>query len=235
MTVLTDLLAAVRTGRVEVVDLTAPLHSGRRSCSCRRRSPTPRRSRSTRSAGTTSAARPGTGTTSPPASTPAPTSTRRCTGSPARTARTSPRCRPPRLVAPAAVLDLTARGAQRPRLPARGRAHPGLGGRARPAARRRLAAATAPAGTRARRRPGGVPQRQRDRPAHARHLGRVRALAGRAGPDHRRRGGDGRHRRRARRTPSTRAFPCHSFLLGAGKYGLTQLQNLAGCRPPARW
>jgi kynurenine formamidase len=23
------------------------------------------------------------------------------------------------------------------------------------------------------------------------------------------------------------AFPCHSFLLGAGKYGLTQLQNLA--------
>ena len=24
-----------------------------------------------------------------------------------------------------------------------------------------------------------------------------------------------------------RAFPCHSFLLGAGKYGLTQLQNLA--------
>ena len=22
-------------------------------------------------------------------------------------------------------------------------------------------------------------------------------------------------------------FPCHSFLLGAGKYGLTQLQNLA--------
>ena len=23
------------------------------------------------------------------------------------------------------------------------------------------------------------------------------------------------------------AFPCHQFLLGAGKYGLTQLQNLA--------
>jgi kynurenine formamidase len=23
------------------------------------------------------------------------------------------------------------------------------------------------------------------------------------------------------------AFPCHSYLLGAGKYGLTQLQNLA--------
>ena len=23
------------------------------------------------------------------------------------------------------------------------------------------------------------------------------------------------------------AFPCHSFLMGSGKYGLTQLQNLA--------
>jgi len=27
------------------------------------------------------------------------------------------------------------------------------------------------------------------------------------------------------------AFPCHSFLLGAGKYGLTQLQNLAALPP----
>ena len=26
-------------------------------------------------------------------------------------------------------------------------------------------------------------------------------------------------------------FPCHSFLLGAGKYGLTQLQNLAQLPP----
>jgi len=26
-------------------------------------------------------------------------------------------------------------------------------------------------------------------------------------------------------------FPCHSFLLGAGKYGLTQLQNLASLPP----
>ena len=31
----------------------------------------------------------------------------------------------------------------------------------------------------------------------------------------------------APRTRSTRPFPCHQFLLGAGKYGLTQLQNLA--------
>ena len=27
------------------------------------------------------------------------------------------------------------------------------------------------------------------------------------------------------------AFPCHSFLMGSGKYGLTQLQNL-GSLPP---
>ena len=27
------------------------------------------------------------------------------------------------------------------------------------------------------------------------------------------------------------AFPCHSFLLGAGKYGLTQLRNLAALPP----
>ena len=27
------------------------------------------------------------------------------------------------------------------------------------------------------------------------------------------------------------AFPCHSYLLGAGKYGLTQLQNLAALPP----
>jgi len=27
------------------------------------------------------------------------------------------------------------------------------------------------------------------------------------------------------------AFPCHSFLMGSGKYGLTQLQNLASLPP----
>jgi kynurenine formamidase len=27
------------------------------------------------------------------------------------------------------------------------------------------------------------------------------------------------------------AFPCHSFLMGSGKYGLTQLQNLAALPP----
>ena len=44
----------------------------------------------------------------------------------------------------------------------------------------------------------GVPQRRRDRPAHAGHLRRVRAVAGRGGAGHRRRRGDGRHRRRRR-------------------------------------
>ena len=29
-------------------------------------------------------------------------------------------------------------------------------------------------------------------------------------------------------------FPVHNFLLGAGKYGLTQLANLAELPPPAR-
>ena len=72
-----------------------------------------------------------------------------------------------------------------------------------------------------------LPQRRRDRPAHARHLGRP----ARAGwPRRRRSSASGVE------TVGTDAgaahsfdppFPCHSFLLGAGKYGLTQLQNLA--------
>ena len=96
MPVLADLLDALRTGRVEVVDLTAPLHSGTPSCSCRppfaqRLAVRADRDQPLRRA----RARPGTGTTSTPASTPAPTSTRPSTGSPARTATTSPRCRRP--------------------------------------------------------------------------------------------------------------------------------------------
>jgi kynurenine formamidase len=39
------------------------------------------------------------------------------------------------------------------------------------------------------------------------------------------RGGDGRHDAGAA-AGFAPPFPCHSFLLGAGKYGLTQLQNL---------
>ena len=48
------------------------------------------------------------------------------------------------------------------------------------------------------RRPGRLPERRRDRPAHAGHLGRVRAVARRGVAGHRPRGGDRRHRRRRR-------------------------------------
>ena len=94
MPVLDALISAIRAATIEVIDLTARLDSSTpvirlpepfgntESVRAARDQPV-RRAR----------ARRGTGTTSPPASTPAPTSTRRCTGSPAGTARTSPRCR----------------------------------------------------------------------------------------------------------------------------------------------
>jgi kynurenine formamidase len=77
------------------------------------------------------------------------------------------------------------------------------------------------------RRPAGLPQRERDRAAHPWHLGRVRPLA--------RRGVAGVPASASRPSAPTPArphsfdppFPCHSFLLGAGKLGLTQLQNVA--------
>ena len=111
MSVLSDLVAALATGAVEVVDLTAPLSARpRRSSSCppefgqtapfaleeisRVRRPR---------------ARPGTGTTSPPASTPAPTSTRPSTGSPGRDGDDVASVPAGRLVAPAAVLDVADR------------------------------------------------------------------------------------------------------------------------------
>ena len=62
-------------------------------------------------------------------------------------------------------------GRRGPRLPARGRARRGVGGDARPAARRRLAALPhrlgRPVGL-----PAGLPERRRHRPAHARRLAR---------------------------------------------------------------
>ena len=141
MPVLADLLDALRTGRVEVVDLTAPLHSGTpilqlpppfaNTVAVRARGDQPLRRARPRLVLERHLT---------PASTPAPTSTRRCTGSPAGTARTSSQVPAAKLVAPAAVLDFSARGREGPRLPAGGRARPRLGGRARPAARRRLAA-----------------------------------------------------------------------------------------------
>ena len=192
----------------------------------RRRSPTPCRSRCARSAATTTAARPGTGTTSPPASTPAPTSTRRCTGSPGGTAWTSPRSRRASLIAPAVVLDFSAQAAADPDFLLEVEHIKQWEARARPAARAGLAAVPHRLG-RPLGQPAGVPERQRDRPAHAGRLGGVRALAGAGGA------GDGhRASRRWAPTPVTAhsfdpPFPCHSALLGAGKYGLTQLQNLA--------
>ncbi len=70
-----------------------------------------------------------------------------------------------------------------------------LGGRARPAARRRLAALPHRLG-RPLRGPDGLPERRRDRPAHPGHLRRVRAMAGRGVAGDRDRRRDRRHRRR---------------------------------------
>ena len=80
-------------------------------------------------------------------------------------------------------------------------------------------------------RPGGVPQRRRDRPAHA----RASRSSARAGWPRRPRSSASAWRPSAP-TPGAAhcfdpPFPCHSFLLGAGKYGLTQLRNLARLPP----
>ena len=115
-------------------------------------------------------------------------------------------------------------GDRRRRLPARGRGHPALGAAARTVAGRRLAALPHRLG-RPLRRPGGLPERRRRRPAHAGHLRRMRSMD--------RRGVTGHRRRRPRPSAPTPApphsfdpaFPCHSYLLGSGKYGLTQLQR----------
>ena len=231
MSLLSDLVDALATGAVEVVDLTAPLsRRPRRSSSCPSSSARPRGSSWRRSAGTTTAARPGTGTTSAPASTPAPTSTRRTTGSPGEDSDDVASVPARRLVAPAAVLDFSDAGRRRPRLPAGGRPHQRRGrpstGRSPPAA----GCSTAPAGTRARttRRRSSTPTR----PARTPPASRPSARAG--WPRSRRSIGVGVE------TVGTDAgaahsfdppFPCHSFLLGAGKYGLTQLQNLARLPP----
>ena len=225
MPVLTDLIDALRSGRV----------AGRRPHrAAAQRHPDPAAAAAVRQRLAVRAdrdqplrrarARPGTGTTSTPPSTPAPTSTPRSTGSPARTATTWPRCRRPGW-------------SRRPRCStsppratrtscSRSSTSPGLGGRARPAARRRLAALPHRLG-RPQRGRGRVPERQRDRPAHA---GDLRASAPAGWPRSPPVIGVGVE------TVGTDAgaahsfdppFPCHSFLLGAGKYGLTQLQNLA--------
>ena len=108
-TSVTDLTAALAAGEVEVVDLTQPLsetHAGARPAATRSR--TRRTSRAASSATTTTSAPPGPGASSSWASTPAPTSTRRSTGSPARTASTSPRSRPRSSSARSSSIDKTA-------------------------------------------------------------------------------------------------------------------------------
>ena len=86
---LADVLAALASGDVRVVDLTQPLSERTPVIELPRRSPTRRASRAPSSAATTSAGRRGRGARWSWASTSGPTSTRRSTGSPGATARTS--------------------------------------------------------------------------------------------------------------------------------------------------
>ena len=139
MPVLADLLDALRTGRVEVVDLTAPLHSGTPVI----RLPPPfanaapfaltERSRFDERGPAwywndiSTSEHTGTHFDAP---------VHWITGRDGEDVAQVPAAK---LVAPAAVLDFSAERREGPRLPAGGRPHPRLGGRARPAARRRLA------------------------------------------------------------------------------------------------
>ena len=102
---------------------------------------------------------------------------------------------PSQLIAPAAVIDVAEQVADRPGLPAGGRAHQGVGRRARPAAGKRLAAPANRMGF-AQPPPGRVSQRGRDRTTHAGGQRRMRPLAGRGSSRHRGRRRDGRHGRR---------------------------------------
>ena len=231
MTTLSSLAADLASGAIQVIDLTAPLATRHRSSSCRPSSARPRGSSWRRSAATTTAARPGTGTTSAPASTPAPTSTPRTTGSPARTATTSPRCRPRRLIAPAAVLDFSGAGRRGPRLPAGDRR---TSRRGRPSTARCRTAAGCSYRT-------GWDARSTTRttflnadetgPHTPGHLGRVRPLGRRGVAGDRPRRRDGRHRRRRRALVRPGVPVPLATCMGNGKYGLTQLQNLAPLPP----
>ncbi len=80
MSVLRDLLEGIRGGGIEVLDLTAPLTEKTPILGLPEQFGQTATFSFRRSAGTTTAARPGTGTTSPPGSTPAPTSTPPTTG-----------------------------------------------------------------------------------------------------------------------------------------------------------
>ena len=138
------------------------------------------------------------------------------------------------LIAPAVVLDFSAAGRRRPGLPARDRACQEVGGRARRAARRRLAALPDRLG-RPVAQPAGVPQRQRDRPAHAGDLGPVRAVAGERHPAARARGGDRRHGRRYRALVRP-AVPLPRLRCSApASTASPSCRTWPGSRPPGRW
>ena len=224
---LQSLAAALADGSVKVVDLTQPLHEKTPVLKLPRAVRQHARPHArTRSAATTTAARRGRGAGSRSASTSARTSTRRSTGSRARTARTSSASR--RAARRARGDDRqVGRGRGGPRLPADRRRRPRVRGRARPAARRAAGCCCARAGTRAPTTRTEFLNAGDGDAADARRRRGVRAVARAGDADRRHRRRDGRHRRRAARPRFDPPFPVHSFFLGAGKYGLTQLANLA--------
>ena len=125
---------------------------------------------------------------------------------------------------------LLGRRRPRPRLPARGRAHPGSGRPSTGRCPRAAGCSTAPAGTPGRRRrsasstptttartrPGISPECARWLAEESPVIGLgVETVGTDAGAAH----------------SFDPPFPCHSSLMGSGKYGLTQLQNLAQLPP----
>ena len=131
---------------------------------------------------------------------------------------------PRRLIGPAVVIDKVAEATREPRLPPRRQRPRGMAGAARPAARTAAGCSSAPAGRRA-----ATTRRRSPTPttsgAHTPGMTPAAArLPGRDRPARLRRG-DGRHRR----GPGVRLrprVPLPQEVLGAGKYGLTQLRNL---------
>ena len=139
-----------------------------------------------------------------------------------------------KLIAPGGGARLQRPGRRRPGLPAGDRAHQGLGAGARAAAGRRLAAVPDRLG-RPFRQPGAVPERQRDRAAHAGHVGRVRQVGRRTVAGDRRRGRDRGHRR-GRRALLRPAVPLPlDRCSGRASTASPSCRTWPGCRPPARW